>query len=260
MVKTLRESVGHPSLCTEDLCRSSFRDCPDLGSHNNEGGQVKAEYHDCTCRCCKEGECGADGTDLQTDTYFAGKPELCSRGHCSSNFYNCPEVGEGRVLALYHDCMCSCAVPGEALRYSTYYAGSPELCSPDQCSSRYYQCPDPGAHNSGAIVEASYSGAYPPPLPSPPPPSTPPTPPPQPFPPPPKLTYHIDNKAATLPTYAVVLIILLAVGLALGLAFVGYRRYAQEKAGFRWVMFDGVEELPVNSVELREKIMTDAQV
>jgi hypothetical protein len=247
-MKTFTESVGSPAMCTDSLCRSKHYDCPDYGSHTEEGGGIViASYHDCTCRCCKEGECGPGGADMRTYTFFAETKEKCAPDHCSANFYGCPEEGEGEVLAVYHDCMCACCGADEdcpaEMKYSNFYAGSPEECKARDCSARYFQCPDTGSHNVGAIVEAYYSGVYPPPFPSPPPPTSPSPPPPPPLPPPPKMMYSIDKEDATLPTYSIVLILLSCLGFALALVGLYFRRHLQQRAGFRWVKFDGVEEV-----------------
>ena len=60
------------------------------------------------------------------------------------------------------DCQCSCCHPsgsGEAcaLEDFFYMAGSSDLCSEEICSARFIGCPDPGAHNAGGRVFATYS-------------------------------------------------------------------------------------------------------
>jgi len=109
-------ATGSRDACTEDMCRSKFYECPDVGSHNAAAGSVTASYHDCTCSCCKQGECAAG---LKEYTFFAESALKCNPSQCSANFYGCPDAGshntgdpgttsEALVFASYNDCMCSC--------------------------------------------------------------------------------------------------------------------------------------------------------
>ena len=235
-MKTYKVAVGSKAECTDKLCRSNFYSCPDYGSH--DGGIVTASYHDCTCSCCKEGTCGQG---LKEYTFEAGGQTKCTPDACSSNFYGCPDPGahnadaagtasDALVFATYHDCMCACCKAGECptLKYSMFHAGSKEKCNKEGCSSKFYACPDAGAHNSEGQVVASYSG----------PPAS-----------PPSVAAaagvspaRVAEKGETvMPTYGVALLVLVFVGTFIALVSVFVYRRVQRERGFRWVQFTDIQ-------------------
>lgn len=74
------------------------------------------------------------------------------------------------------DCVCDCCLPGQCpqLTRYTFRAGSADRCQSRFCQSRFYSCPDDGAHNANAQLSVAYAdtppcGNSPPPsLPAPP--------------------------------------------------------------------------------------------
>jgi len=115
--------------------------------------------HDCTCKCCTPDRC----PDMKTYTIAAGSKEECSDSLCRSNFYDCPDYGAhsdgGIVSAAYHDCTCACCKDDlceAGLTEHTFHADSLGNCNPDQCSARFYSCPDPGSHSDSSKVYATY--------------------------------------------------------------------------------------------------------
>jgi hypothetical protein len=93
---------------------------------------------------------------MKSYTVAVGGKEQCTDSLCRSKFYDCPDYGShnadgGIVTASYHDCTCSCCKEGtcgSGLKEYTFEAGAPEKCNAQQCSSQFYSCPDPGAHNA----------------------------------------------------------------------------------------------------------------
>jgi hypothetical protein len=177
-------AVGSEAACTPAKCIDERAEC-------TAGGLVEATYHDCTCHCCNVGQCQ---NGMQPYPFKVDFPEQCTAAKCASEFYQCPNDPNNAVanpttasltFATYQDCTCACkATSTAALVYKMFYAGSPETCTPDQCSSKYYACPDPGMLTEavGGVVEATYAGVVPSPSP---PPNAADVPPPPPSPPPP---------------------------------------------------------------------------
>ena len=177
-------AVGSEAACTPTKCISERAEC-------TAGGSVEATYHDCTCHCCNVGQCQ---NGMQPYPFKVDSPEQCTAAKCASEFYQCPNdpnflvetpAAASFAFATYQDCTCECKrETGSASVYKMFYAGSPEMCTPDQCSSKYYACPDPGLHTerAGGVVEATYAGVVPSPSP---PPNAADVPPPPPSPPPP---------------------------------------------------------------------------
>ena len=177
-------AVGSEAACTSAKCITERAEC-------YTGGSVTASYHDCTCHCCNVGSCQ---NGMQPYTFMANSPERCTASACASEFYQCPNDPNSDIanpatasftFATYQDCTCGCKrSSGDAFEYKMFYAGSPEMCTPDQCSSKYYACPDPGMLTEavGGVVEATYAGVVPSPSP---PPNAADVPPPPPSPPPP---------------------------------------------------------------------------
>jgi hypothetical protein len=137
-MKTFIEYVGSAAACTDTMCRSKYKDCPDFGAHNENGGDpgmVIATYNDCTCQCCKVDECGSNGSGLKAYTYHAESQAMCVPDQCSSRFYGCPDVGghhssqTSAVLALYSDCMCACSKDPPNMSYSRFFAVSTHATS-----------------------------------------------------------------------------------------------------------------------------------
>lgn len=56
------------------------------------------------------------------------------------------------------DCLCQCCMPDTCptLQGFTFRAGSADKCRQLDCAARYSICPDPGAHNEGGLVNATY--------------------------------------------------------------------------------------------------------
>lgn len=141
-------TAGSRDRCTTADCSSRFSQCPDAGSHNDDG-LVIASYLDCACSCCMEDRC----PNLTTALFSAGSRERCSAEQCSSRFSQCPDVGShnsnGEVFADFFDCTCKCCLDparceAEEFNFRRFAAGIPAACSAEQCSSRFSQCPDVG--------------------------------------------------------------------------------------------------------------------
>ncbi|CAL6423540.1 unnamed protein product [Bathycoccus prasinos] len=107
--------------------------------------------YDCLCECCLPGQCEL-GTRIQT--FNVGDPALCTTNMCASNVANCPDSGshnaEGTNIATYLDCSCACCKDSNCptLITNAFHSGGIQQCTPSACSSKFYSCPDPGAHNS----------------------------------------------------------------------------------------------------------------
>ena len=220
-------AVGSEAACTSAKCITERAEC-------TAGGSVTASYHDCTCHCCNVGDCE---NGMQPYTFMANSPERCTASACASEFYQCPNdpnsdtttpAAASFTFATYQDCTCGCKMTsGDAFVYKMFYAGSPEMCTANQCSSNYYACPDPGAHTvaAGGRVEATYSGAVPeaPAAPAPAPASS-------------RVT--VTSKSTEMPTYAAALISILVIGLVGTVVGIFVHRKVQAERGFRWVKFD----------------------
>mmetsp|Transcript_39147 Transcript_39147/g.96969 ORF Transcript_39147/g.96969 Transcript_39147/m.96969 type:complete len:332 (-) Transcript_39147:125-1120(-) len=233
-MKTYTLAVGSADQCDDSMCRSKFYDCPDYGSHNADAGIVMASYHDCTCSCCRQGECSAG---LKEFTFYAESPSTCTPAQCSSSFYGCPDPGahnadnagtdnDALVFATYHDCMCACCKEGECpeLKYNMFYSGGPAQCNERACSSKFFSCPDTGSHNAKGSVVALFSGQ----VPSPPPPGIAPV----------INVLSVGKNETLMPTYGVALLVVFFVGSFLSLIGVCVYRRVQRERGYKWVLFD----------------------
>ena len=220
-------AVGSEAACTSAKCITERAEC-------YTGGSVTASYHDCTCHCCNVGSCQ---NGMQPYTFMANSPERCTASACASEFYQCPNDPNSDIantatasftFATYQDCTCGCKrSSGDAFEYKMFYAGSPEMCTANRCSSNYYACPDPGAHTvaEGGVVEATFSGVVPeaPAAPAPAPASS-------------RVT--VTSKSTEMPTYAAALISILVIGLVGTVVGIFVHRKVQAERGFRWVKFD----------------------
>ncbi|KAJ1634254.1 hypothetical protein T492DRAFT_903592 [Pavlovales sp. CCMP2436] len=85
--------TGEGQKCTAALCSSSFRNCPDVGSHNS-GGVVIATAYDCMCSC---------GDPVQLLPWLAGSQAACSKQGCSAAHFSCPSPSNdpNRVNATF---------------------------------------------------------------------------------------------------------------------------------------------------------------
>ena len=225
-------AVGSEAACTPTKCISERAEC-------TAGGSVEATYHDCTCHCCNVGQCQ---NGMQPYPFKVDSPEQCTAAKCASEFYQCPNdpnflvetpAAASFAFATYQDCTCECKrETGSASVYKMFYAGSPEMCTPDQCSSKYYACPDPGLHTerAGGVVEATYAGVE---TPAPAPAAAAPT---------PSSGVTVTAKSTELPTYAAALISILVIGLVGTVVGIFVHRKVQAERGFRWVKFDEHDE------------------
>ena len=106
----------------------------------------------CECLCKRDGD-----TEASRYSFMVRGREECTDLACKSHFAECPENGSNNpndqrvAIASFHDCTCSCCREGtcttNGLVDLSFNAGSPDLCTPERCSSEFYSCPDPGAHN-----------------------------------------------------------------------------------------------------------------
>ena len=107
--------------------------------------------YDCLCECCLPGQCEL-GT--RRHTFNVGDPQLCTTNMCASNLASCPDSGShnagGTNIATYVDCSCACCKDSNCptLITNAFHSGGIQQCTPSACSSKFYSCPDPGAHNS----------------------------------------------------------------------------------------------------------------
>jgi len=235
VMKTHMIAVGKREMCTQDMCRSKLFDCPDLGSHS-DSGQVRATYHDCTCECCRVGQCGAGLTQYNFDAKSAGQ---CTSDACASNFYGCPNAGghtttgntdvnlDSRAFATYHDCMCGCTKDGvKANHFFVSGAKDGSKCIPAMCTSMFpTTCPSSKV-DPEVTIETIYSGEAPlVPLVA--------------APGAPGAATVAKDGETVLPTYAVALLVILFVGTFVVLVGVLIYRRVQHERGFRWSLFEG---------------------
>ena len=56
------------------------------------------------------------------------------------------------------DCECECCLPGQCEQRTlySYRAGTADMCSDLQCQTRFYSCPDAGAHNAEGYLRSTY--------------------------------------------------------------------------------------------------------
>uniref|UniRef100_A0A061RE28 Uncharacterized protein n=1 Tax=Tetraselmis sp. GSL018 TaxID=582737 RepID=A0A061RE28_9CHLO len=155
--------AGSREMCTPEACQAKFSQCLDRGSHNSDS-QVFASYLDCECSCCRDDKC----PELSSHRFSAGDPSRCTAQQCSARFSQCPDGGShhiaSEVFAVYHDCSCSCCSDERQctlgnMNIYRWYSGSRGSCTPQHCSAKFKQCPDPGSHNEQYTVTALYSGA-----------------------------------------------------------------------------------------------------
>ena len=225
-------ALGSEAACTPSRCVTEVPECLVSGS-------VEATYHDCTCHCCDE---GAYENGMPSYPFKAGSPEQCTAAKCASKFYQCPNDPNYSIqplatasfnFATYQDCTCECKSETEQeYVHRMFYAGSPEQCTPDKCSSKFYVCPDPGGHTEadGGDVKATYTGVVPPP------PATPAA--------PRRSGVSVTAKSTELPTYAAALVSILVIGLVGTVVGIFVHRKVQAERGFRWVKFDEQDEKP----------------
>jgi hypothetical protein len=93
----LRHGTGQQ--CTPELCSSSFRNCPDQGSHN-DGAIVIATPYDCMCACC---ETAASCSTPQRLPWLSGSAAACTAQGCSDEHNSClsPTDAPDAVSAAY---------------------------------------------------------------------------------------------------------------------------------------------------------------
>ena len=233
-------AVGSRDECTDAACKAHFSQCPQYGVADDPDADeiAYAMYHDCTCTCCKQGECAQGAQELG---FYAGSPDECTPDACGANFYACPDPGahnvaettdvnqRAMVFATYQDCTCACCAADACptLTYNMFFARTPEACTADACSAKFYSCPDGGAHNQGGSVTAMYSGVMP-------------------EPPAPPLgdvrdrgsRYGVGAEATSMPTYGAALLSLFFIGIFGTLVGVFVHRRIQREKGFRWVMYE----------------------
>jgi hypothetical protein len=233
---TTHIAVGSEAACTDAKCINEVAACTSIGT-------VKATYHDCSCHCCNVGLCQFG---LGVYPFKAGSPERCSASSCASEFFQCPNDPNEKIdtpaaasftWATYQDCTCGCCndppCTATNLVYKMFYAGSENKCTPDACASKFYVCPNSGAHSAGSRVEATYNGVEPPP------------------PSPSAATtgggVTVTPESTELPTYAAALIGILVIVLVGAVIGIFVHRKIQAERGFRWVKFDEHDHKPDES-------------
>lgn len=123
-----------------------------VGGASAQGGDAYVSTN-CECLCKRE-----NATQASTYSFAVRGREQCTDEACKSHFAYCPQNGSNNpdddavAIASYHDCTCSCCREGtctsNGLVDLSFTAGSPDQCTPERCSSEFYSCPDPGAHNT----------------------------------------------------------------------------------------------------------------
>ena len=227
-VRRFNIAVGSPTACTAAQCGvTEPANCPSVSL-------TTATYHDCTCHCCGQGICNTDG--FTAYPFMAGSPEKCTPDACAGEFYQCPNspnygastaATTSFAAATYADCTCGCKrSSSDALVYKMFFAGSPDKCTADQCSAKYYACPDSGSHNADGEVVATYFGVVPDNATAAAMPSA------------SSGGVSVNSKSTELPTYAAALIAILVLGLVGTIVGIVVHRRVQKERGFRWVKFD----------------------
>mmetsp|Transcript_7555 Transcript_7555/g.21421 ORF Transcript_7555/g.21421 Transcript_7555/m.21421 type:complete len:430 (-) Transcript_7555:33-1322(-) len=226
----MRYAAGTAAGCSAAQCSARFQQCPDSGSHN-DGTIVLASYsgpdygtgdHSCDCACCKAEDCLEGRPHF---TFFAQDASQCTRESCSANFAQCPDAGshnsEDEIFATFYDCKCSCCSEASCPVYTTnlFVAGTPEACTPEQCSARFASCPDAGAHNSGADVQAVYNALVD------------------------ASVVVQESPSGGMSTGGVIGIIVAMVVLALALVMVGVYVWAKKAKGYKWMSEEEMNKL-----------------
>ena len=160
-------------------CWNRFYACADLSGSHQAGAQVFATYVDCECEC--EGEEAGDAALYDGPARFASRgPAQCTAGECSARFPDycrdsalsadyvgvpgAPTDRPGLASAATKEtgeqnCECACCLPGqcdEPLVRRTTHVESAGGCVPETCGNRFYQCPNAGSHNDGALAFATF--------------------------------------------------------------------------------------------------------
>lgn len=84
------------AMCSPQACSANFQQCPDTGSHNQDG-EVFATFFDCTCDCCEGDACPT----YTTGRFTAGAAGGCTVDACQQQFQFCPSSG-GSVMPTYN--------------------------------------------------------------------------------------------------------------------------------------------------------------
>lgn len=105
---------------------------------------------DCTC------DCKTTTTSEESRYNIAvGGPNDCTAAACKTAVAGCPSTS--LITSTYHDCTCHCCGAGicnvDGATAYPFNAGSPERCTVDACSAKFYQCPQ--SPNYGVSTEAS---------------------------------------------------------------------------------------------------------
>lgn len=194
--------------CNSLRCSSFFPQCDSTAKTQYDSAieycGVCGADDDCTCDCCRSGNC------KPLVSMRVEHKTFCTVGECAKHFYDCPDatelaagtVGSSSIPVFSEhaaceppspppaaapcdldDCTCECCFGGSPdendgftqcpdMKVRSFRAGSEDRCTVDHCMTRFSNCPDRGAHNLGSKVVPLYTRQDS--CPAPPPPLTPP--------------------------------------------------------------------------------------